>query len=173
MGYGMKFRQEILDPGALKEFESLIAYLQRTQISGLSNHVTDFSNPHQVTATQIGALLATRVSSGVYTPTLTSTTNVASATAYSTHYQRIDGFMTVGGKVDVTASGAGAVELQLSLPTASNFTATEELAGAASTVASVSAALAADASTNRASLRYTAPDANARTFYFTFSYQIL
>ena len=117
--------------------------------------------------------------SGVYTPTLTGVTNVGASTAYACQWRRessaTGGTVTVSGKVDIDPTGAGALELGISLPFASAFTAAQQCAGTAFSpgIASLGAAILADATNDRASLQYVAVDVTNQSFYFTFTYQIL
>src|SRR3989304_507028 len=68
------------------------------------------------------ASIAERLSSGVYPPTLTNTTNIAASTAYECQWMRIDSVITVSGKFDVDPTTAATVcVLGLSLPGASNM----------------------------------------------------
>ncbi len=173
MGLGFKFREDIKDPGTVKELDSLYKFLQTNQVSGLANHVADRGNPHGVTVAQIGAVATSRLSQGVYTPTFTGTTNVASSTPSQCQYVKVDSVVTVSGQIDVTPTAAGATELQLTLPVSSDFTAAGQCAGTACNAVSLAAGICADTSTNRARVRFTAPSGAAQTFYFTVSYQIL
>jgi hypothetical protein len=128
---------------------------------------------YHLTSTQnslVGMIVA-----GTYTPTLTNTTNVAASTAYLCQYLRVGTFVTVSGRVDVDPTAAGQVVLGITIPVASNFAATDGLAGvaAASAVAGQSAALYADAANDRATLEWIAVDTANRAMHFTFSYRII
>jgi hypothetical protein len=76
------------------------------------------------------------VFSGLYTPTLTNSTNVAASTTGTCQYMRVGSAITVSGQftVDPTAAGTLTV-LLISLPIASNFTSSRSAGG---TVASAS-----------------------------------
>ena len=120
---------------------------------------------------------ATTLNSGLYTPTLTSVANVAANTAYECQWSRNGDVVTVSGKfqIDPTA-GATLTQLGVSLPVASNFTANEQCGGVAfsSEVASLGAAILADAANNRAEVQYisTADTAN-RSWWFIFQYRVI
>lgn len=128
-----------------------------------------------IAVTPTAALAALGVASGTYTPTLTAVTNVAASTAYQCQYMQVGSVVTVSGKVDVDPTGAGATELGISIPVASNLGATENLGGTAFSpaVASLGAAILADATNDRASLQWVAVDVSNRSMYFTFQYLII
>lgn len=112
---------------------------------------------------------------GVYTPTLTAITNVSAATAYQCQYSRVGAFVTVSGMFDVDPTAAGAAELAITVPIASNFTAPENCGGTAfaPAVAGMGAAIQADAANNWAAAKWVAVDTANRTMAFTFSYLVL
>lgn len=128
-------------------------------------------------ALTVGALTAADLAglSGTYTPNLTNVTNLAASTAYECQYVQVGSVVTVSGLVDVDPTAAGACELGLSLPVASNFTAVEQCAGAgvSAVVAGFSAAVLADATNNRAALQWVAVDTANRQMAFTYTYRIL
>ena len=114
--------------------------------------------------------------SGSYTPTLTNVTNVAASTAYTCQWVRTDDCITVFGRCDVDPTGAGATTLDLSLPVASNFVATENLIGIATAISptvSTSAGLFADTTNDRATMRWQTTETANHSLWFHFSYKIL
>jgi hypothetical protein len=116
------------------------------------------------------------LTSGTYTPTLTDVTNITSSTAYACQYLRVGSVVTVSGRVDVDVTGAGAVELGLSLPIASNYSAVNQCGGNASTStgSDVGAAILADATNDRASFQWVSADSGVtRDWYFSFTYLIV
>lgn len=123
-----------------------------------------------------GTVGAANLLSGTYTPTLFNTTNVAASTAYVTGYYRIGNSVTVYGKVDidVTLAASTASELQMTLPIASNMTAEQDLGGTAVSdgVASLSARIKCDPTTDRASVVFKAISLSNDSYSFEFSYQI-
>ena len=129
------------------------------------------------TGTQVMATISDLpvLASGVWTPTLTNTTNVAASTTYEGQYIRVGSVVTVSGKVDIDPTAAAATELEISLPIASNLGATEDCAGTAcglTTVTSV-AAILGQVTNNTASLQYTATDTGNKSFYYTFTYSLI
>lgn len=124
---------------------------------------------------ELGAGSIDEIAYGTYTPTLTSVTNIASSTAYSTHYCRIGDMVIVTGRIliDPTASGT-ATEIGMSLPIASNLTANNELGGAG--IARTSDAVYAiygDTANNRAHFEGV-PSTLAQHFaYFTLGYRVI
>ena len=113
--------------------------------------------------------------SSTYLPTLTNVTNVAASTAYTCQYIQVGTNVTVSGRVDVDPTAAGATELGVSLPVASNFANNDECAGAAfaSGIAGFGAAVLADPANNRARLQWVAVDITNQPLYFTYTYRIL
>lgn len=110
-----------------------------------------------------------------YTPSLTGVTNVGASTAYQCQYSRVGSVVTVSGKVDIDPTAAGATELGVSLPIASNFGNDFECGGTAvdPAVAGDCAAISADAANNRAAVRYIAVDTANRSWFFSFTYSVI
>jgi hypothetical protein len=115
------------------------------------------------------------LASGTYTPTLTNVTNVSASTAYACQYLRVGNVVTVSGKIDYDPTAGGAIELGITLPVASNFTATEQCAGTGVSVISGDGPLwiQADTTNDRASFRGVATDLTNHAGYFTFTYSVL
>lgn len=114
------------------------------------------------------------LASGTYTPGLTNVTNVAASTAYACQWIRVGNVVTVSGKVDIDVTGVGATELGLALPIASAMTVEENLGGDAvsAAAASLSAAVRADATNDRAAIVFTATSLTNDSYFFTFTYLI-
>jgi hypothetical protein len=116
------------------------------------------------------------ITDGTYTPTPVNTTNVSASTAYVTGYYRVGNMVTVFGKIDIDATLAAstATELQIDLPVASNMTGEQDLAGNAisDAVASLTARVKGDATTDRASFVFKALSLNNDSYSFEFSYQV-
>lgn len=110
-----------------------------------------------------------------YTPTLTGVTNVGASTAYQCQYMRVGNIVNVSGKVDVDPTAAGATQLGISLPIASNLGAAEDCAGTAfaSGVAGQGAAILGDAANNRAEMNWVAVDTTNQPMLFSFTYRII
>lgn len=114
------------------------------------------------------------LASGVYIPSLTNTTNVAASTAYECQYLRIGAIVHVSGRLDIDPTAAALTELGMSLPVASDFGATEDLAGCGfCTAVQQGTAIFGDAVNNRAFFRFLANDTANRDFFFTFTYQVI
>ena len=112
---------------------------------------------------------------GTYTPSLFSVTNVAASTPRLSTYIRVGNTVTVHGQCDVDPTGAGATELGISLPIASAFTTAFQCGGAAAStgVAGFSAGIDADATNDRARMRWVAVDIANQPVMFTFGYQVI
>lgn len=128
-------------------------------------------------ATFSSTISASNLTSGTYTPTLTNVTNVTSSTAYSIHYSRIGNEVTVSGKVDVTPTTTGTATVGISLPIASNFTATTNAAGSGGTGDAGSIVdtgiISGDVTNDRANLKFYVNSTFSVTIGFTFMYTVL
>ena len=116
------------------------------------------------------------IDSGVYTPTLTNTTNITSSTAAECQYTQIYGTVTVSGTVTIQATATGACNLKMSLPVASNFTSTGQAAGTLATTTAggtASGAILADIVGERFEFRFTATNTTSTVYAFTVTYQIV
>jgi hypothetical protein len=115
--------------------------------------------------------------SGVYTPTLFNTTNVAASTAIECQWMWVGNMVQVTGSVQIDPTAASALTtLGISLPIASNLGNARQCAGTAcmSTTIISPGVILGDATNNRALLQFFAStDAANRVWYFTFMYQIL
>lgn len=119
--------------------------------------------------------LVGQLASGTYTPTLTNVTNISASTAYVCQYIRVGSVVTVSGKVDIDATAAGAVELGMSLPIASNFAAEENCGGVASceTSGEDPMAIFADFTNDRATFQANKTGTSNHGHHFTFTYRII
>jgi hypothetical protein len=129
-------------------------------------------------AVSVGQLASTDLSdvvSGTYTPTLTNVTNLDASTAYSAQYARVGTVVGVSGRVDVDPTAAGATELGLSIPIASNFANQHECAGTGSSpgIAGQTIAIRADTANDRAALVWTAVDTTNQAVFWTFLYRVI
>lgn len=116
------------------------------------------------------------ITSGTYTPTLFNTTNIDASTAYSCQYLRVGSVVTVSGQTDVDTTAGGGTDtfLGISLPVASNFANPNELGGTAACLTTLEAcAINADATNDRALMRWPSQGTNNRSFYFSFTYRII
>jgi hypothetical protein len=150
------------------ESEQRAALLQaQTDIDALEADVVDLQ-------ADVAALPA--LAGGTYTPTLTNSANIDSSTAYSCQYMRVGSIVSVSGRVDIdqTAS-ATQTDLKMTLPVASDFANSNELAGAAYSIPSltVGAAVFASIADNLALIRFTSSGTGVVTLLFTFQYRII
>lgn len=119
------------------------------------------------------------IASGTYTPTQPgSSSNVASTTPGKAQWMRVGNVVTVSGSVAVDPTSANtATFFQLSLPIASDLTATTDLAGTASFMDAsdvpTSVRILGDTSGNAAQFntRSTA-DTASNTWYYTYTYEV-
>lgn len=114
--------------------------------------------------------------SGTYTPTLTNVTNIAASTATVCQWMRIGDVVTVSGSVDIDPTAAGACVLRMSLPVASNFTATSQAGGTFSTTTSGQSdngSIIANITSDVFELRFNAVNIANATYSFTATYQVL
>lgn len=131
-----------------------------------------------VTVTQNASDITVAVptlTAGTYTPTLTAVTNIQASTAYLCHWTRIDGIVSVSGKVDIDPTASASTKIDISLPVASNLAVQHDLCGNASCpdVAGQSAAIYANFTNDRASLEYVAASSQNKSMYFNFTYRVL
>jgi len=111
-------------------------------------------------------------SSGVYTPTLTNTTNVAASTAYACPWSRIGGVVTVGLKVDIDPTSAAPTNtvLDFTLPIA--CTATPTGAGSAGSGATIQGGAILPSSATQMKLQFQAESTANVEWEGTFQYVI-
>lgn len=113
------------------------------------------------------------IGSGTYTPTLTNVTNLAGSTASVMHWIRVGNVVTVAGQIGIDPTAAGAIELGISLPIASDFGAALRASGTAVAAASTECfAIRADSTNDRASLVGLAVDTTNHNIYVTFTYLV-
>lgn len=115
------------------------------------------------------------VAFGTYTPTLTNVANLDASTAFECQWLRVGLVVTVSGRVDVDPTNTTtSTKLDLSLPFASNFTATTQAGGtaAAPAIAGQVAAIAA-AAANLVRMEWIAIDTSNQPMFFSFTYRIL
>ena len=113
--------------------------------------------------------------SGVYTPTLTNTTNISASTAYECQWARVGNMVIVSGQVDIDPTAAGACILTMSIPVASTFTANGHLGGTAESNAELPCRIRASTSTYSAVFQFaaTASTLGNQIFFFIFSYRVV
>lgn len=118
---------------------------------------------------------ASTSSDGTYTPTLTTTANIDSVSAFTAfQWMRVGNTITVSGgfNIDPTTNGVKC-ELGISLPVAVNFTNIGQLAGSGSARAfTESAAVHADVTNDRADCQFIAVDNSTHSMFVTFTYRV-
>ncbi len=115
-------------------------------------------------------------SSGTYTPTATSITNIASSTSRKSNWSKVGNIVTVAGTVTLTTSGNGSTELGLSLPVPSNFGTTYEASGNAIAITSAghSAVIYSNVANDYVVLLFDhSGSTSSDNFRYTYSYEIL
>lgn len=112
---------------------------------------------------------------GTYTPTITNITNVAASTPYLAHYVRIGNQVIVTGLVDIDPTAAAQIEIDISLPVASNFAASTDCSGVTSCGTDPSRAgnVAGNSTTDRARLTFTPTLIDNRTSGYQFMYTVI
>lgn len=115
--------------------------------------------------------------SGTYTPTLTGVTNIASSVAYQCQYMKVGSVVTVSGRLGAQATATTTdTTLAISLPIASNFTTDRNASGVAyqsDANRNTGGAIRSDISSDKAEFIYRSESTSMRSFYFTFTYEIL
>jgi hypothetical protein len=116
-----------------------------------------------------------RIDFGTYTPTFTNVTNLDASVALTSQWMRVGDVVTVSGALTLDPTAAGAVELGISLPVPSNFSAGQQCGGTAFAVAVAGqgAGIIADATNDRAALRFIAVDTANRTMTYSFTYLVI
>ncbi len=118
----------------------------------------------------------TGLAANIYTPTLTHVANLTASTPYSCQYLRVGGVVTVSGRVDVDPTTVTTLtQLGISLPIASNFTSTNECAGAGAcgSLSGYSVAIQSDPTNDRAEMTWTPSDVANNAVFFTFTYRVI
>lgn len=117
------------------------------------------------------------VASGTYTPTLTAVANATSLSADPFQWIRVGNVVTVSGSILAAATSAGpSMQVGITLPIASAFTASYQCAGVAkaNTANGPSGAVFADAANDRANMQIQdTPTTSTLAYHMTFTYLIL
>lgn len=116
------------------------------------------------------------IASGVYTPTLFNTTNVAASSAVECQWMRVGRVVTVSGQVTIDPTAASVLtELGLSLPIASALVGARQVAGTACSeeAAGLFARVRGDATNDRAVICFNVADIASRGWSFTFTYLVV
>lgn len=112
---------------------------------------------------------------GTYTPTITQLNgNITSSIARLAQYYRVNDRCTVSGVLTMTASVATTNQFRLTLPIATTFTTSYQLAGSGACDDNKAVFIYVNASNNTtAFFSYVASDTSAHEMTYTFTYQIL
>ncbi len=124
----------------------------------------------------VESLTAAHSGFGKYMPTHTSlSVLVASATPFECRWVRVGSFVTVTGKLALTATGPGLVALDMSLPLPTNMKTVEDLAGVinATTLGNASGSFYGNQSLNMARLQLSVVSAEPQNYRFSFTYEII
>jgi hypothetical protein len=122
--------------------------------------------------TSVQTITASNLLDGVWTPTLTNTTNVGASTPYECSYMRVGNTVTVSGRVDIDATATGTTVLEMSLPIASNFSATNKAGGTAASSINTVIPIYAEVTNDRLYFIYTASVTTNESFHFSATYRI-
>lgn len=118
------------------------------------------------------------IASGTYLPTLTNVANAGFLGANTAHWIRVGNVVTVSGSLTITpTAGTTNTQVGISLPIASALANHYELGGTAvgytSGAVNQPASIVADATNDRAELKWYPPGTTSTPFYFVFSYVVL
>lgn len=118
------------------------------------------------------------ITSGVYTPTLTDRTNVASKTAYECQYMRVGSAVTVSGKIYLEGTAPGLIQVDISLPIPSDIGTEQDCAGVGSSsftgaTSGGHARIYGDPTDNRATFDVEVAVAAGENYSFIFMYQVI
>lgn len=118
---------------------------------------------------------APTLTSGTYTPALTSVTNILSSAAFQCQWMRVGTTVTVSGKITIDPSSNGAVtRIGMSIPVTSEFGAEEHCAGTSACWESQqSGIILADTTNNRAQMEFLATTSTIRDHFFTYTYTVI
>lgn len=142
--------------------------INHNDLTGLQGGAgTEFYHLSAAQAAQVVALGP----SALFTPSTSANVNLASVSMTQIKFVKAGGMVVMSGRFTATASGAGTAGFQFSLPVSFNFTAVEDLAGAAAEL-SLGAELLANVANDTAQVRWTAPDALAHAFSWIAQYRI-
>jgi hypothetical protein len=122
--------------------------------------------------TSVQTITASNLLDGVWAPALTNTTNVGASTPYECSYMRVGNTVTVSGRVDIDATATGTTVLEMSLPIASNFSATNKAGGTAASSINTVIPIYAEVTNDRLYFIYTASVTTNESFHFSATYRI-
>lgn len=116
----------------------------------------------------------TDLTAGTYTPTVGTTSNVSSSTAYSAQYLQVGSVVTVSGVIAIGATSVADTTVEISLPIVSNFTTSEHASGTVvREVEGNAGIIKAVAANDTVVLRMTPDSITSRDWWYIFTYRIL
>lgn len=117
--------------------------------------------------------IASNVSKGTYTPTITGVDNVESSTGYDLNWTRIGDMVHVFGQVEINVTSASTItRFRASLPAASSFANTTIGGGVISSPHGVSGSVKPNAASGELLFEFLCgTDVDNRVFHFTVSYK--
>lgn len=116
------------------------------------------------------------IAQGDYSPVVTGVSNVSSVTLNAAmHYSRLGNYVEVDGSLLVTPLAAGSLQVDISLPIASNFASSYDLNGNATSPAAgvIAGSLIAETAGDKARLVIYSPDGVARYWRLYFRYKVI
>jgi len=141
--------------------------------NGNGSNVTNLNASNIATGTIAAARLPIVLDQGTYTPTLTAISNITTLTSAQCQYMRVGNVVTVSGQIDVAATSAGFAQYGISLPIASDFTAPRQCGGGGYHGGGAAVGFFADATNNRTTGQFVAPNTALQGHQFSFTYLIL
>lgn len=128
---------------------------------------------NNVSAVSINAVTisAGNLFSGTYTPTISDLSNYDSVTPFQSQYMRVGNVVTVSGRVSTDPISAAAASFKMTLPIASDITASTNVAGGL-LGDNHNGQIFGDATNNKANANETPGIATVHDMYFTFTYLI-
>jgi hypothetical protein len=119
--------------------------------------------------------LVANTTSSTYVPGLTNVTNLSASSDAAAQYIRVGSIVHVGGLVNIDPVAAAAIQLEMTLPIASNLGASSDLTGVSNAPfdANEALALVAETDTNKAALVGVATQTTLHTTCFMFTYRII
>jgi hypothetical protein len=119
---------------------------------------------------------ASNLLENTYTPTVSNKSNVSTVTTNAAMYMRVGNRILVYGTLSIAVDGVGSCSCQLSLPVASNFSASTQLAGNAADGAqnSETAQIQGNTTNDTAQLNWIEDvGAQTRAFGYSFMYSVI
>ena len=116
------------------------------------------------------------IASGVYTPTVSTTTNVTASTPEEAQYMRVGNVVTVSGRILITPTAAPYTDtfFNITLPISSNFAHARQCAGTCKDqLQGLGGPIYGDATNDRARFQYSSAVTSSTEIYYHFTYQVV